>query len=389
MTSDPDPDGVRTVFLHVGTMKTGTTYLQSRFKQHRRELAADGIRYPLHQLHAVRDLFGRRGTLAQRDVRGAWPALLAELRAPGAEIGVVSMEYLSIAEPDRVADVVRQLGPADVHIVVTARDLVRVAAAQWQETIQNRAVWTWEAYADSLTAGPSRAEDAGAKFWRQHDLTRIIDDWSAVVGMDRMHLVTVPPSGAPADELWKRFCRVVGIDADRYRQGPDALRSNVGIDAASAELLRRINARLGTDLSNAAYLRHVKHLLGKQVLVSPGRASKPMLTVEQHDWASAYSERLVDRLGSSGLHVVGDLDDLLPTSPPPGPGTGRDEVSDAAVAAAATEVVVALLRQLDELEPLIAQQSMLGLDSPDAQAGQANRRRRRRKARRDGDAGPA
>lgn len=338
--------GVDTVVLHIGTMKTGTTYLQSRFKQHRRELARAGVCYPRRQLPALRDLFGRRGTLANREVRGAWQGLLDELRTTDARTGVVSMEYLSTATPDRIASVVADLAPATVEVVITARDLVRVAVAQWQETIQNRSVWTWSDFAASITAEPPDEGEPGIRFWRQHDVGRLVDDWSSVVGPEHVHLVTVPPAGSPPDVLWSRFCAVVGVDPGAY-VAAEQLRANVGVDAASAELLRRINAAIGRDVSHATYLQHVKHLLGKQVLASGSRRAKPTMTPLQHAWAVRHAERLVERLGDRGIHVVGDLRDLVP--PPPLPDAPAVTIDDADVAAAAVDVVVALLQRLEAL----------------------------------------
>jgi hypothetical protein len=420
--------GVRTVFLHIGTMKTGTTYLQSRLKEHRNALARDGVLTPAGQLTALRDFFSRRGTLGNRDVAGSWEQMIGKLRTTDCARGVVSMEFLSTATPTEIREVVADFAPAEVHVIVTVRDLPRVMAAQWQETIQNRAVWAWEEYSAEIiahlgtgvsptasataSAGASGASAAGddvpatreapgtessiadlddvvvnrrvvrrtaaGRFWRQHDVARIVHDWSAAVGAERLHIVTVPRIGQAPDLLWERFTSVVGVDGARYQRGNESVRSNLGIDLAAAEFLRRLNVRLDPDLSRAAYLRHVKHLLGKTALVGRDPALKPTLTSDQHDRVVEHSESLSSHLRDLGVDVVGDLTDLLP-APLAGPATHPAGWLDHKVADASIDAVLAVLQHLDDLGPTIA----AGAERVPAEAGDSGRRAQRRRDRRE------
>jgi hypothetical protein len=406
VTDGQREDGVARVFLHVGTMKTGTTYLQSRFNLHRFALEGVGVRYPRHQMHAMRDYLGRRGTIGRPDVTGAWASLLAELRHGGAHTGIMSMEYLSTSQPDRIADVVAELRPADVHVIVTVRDLARVMPAQWQETIQNQATWTWAQYADGITTKSPDESEAASKFWRQHDVARIVGDWSAVVGPDHMHLVTVPPSDASPDLLWNRFLDVVGLDGAQFPAEEGIRRANTGVDAASAEFLRRLNARVGRTISTTAYIRHVKQLLGKDVLVGRSGGVKPVFTPEQHAWVVSYSDRLIDHLRDTGIEVSGTLDDLRP-APYAVPADDEAGPTDAAISDVATDVVLALLKRLDEQEvtlddeaaPLVRRRPRrggAGRESATPDAGgpttendrAANQRRRRARMERRAAQGP-
>ena len=131
--------------LHVGAMKSGTSYVQSQLFGNKDVLAAQGVLVPgeawTHQVAGVIDVLGRA-----RKGPGAWAALLEELAAwPGT--GVISMEFLGPVAPERIAAVVASLRPAHVSVVVTARDLNRSIAAMWQETVQNGRWWTWPEYA--------------------------------------------------------------------------------------------------------------------------------------------------------------------------------------------------------------------------------------------------
>lgn len=187
-TKSAEAAGVDRVFLHVGMMKTGTTYLQSRLKEHRSQLAADGVVVPPAQLQAVRDRSGRRGTLNRPSVDGAWARLVKSLRTTNGHCGVVSMEFLSAASARTATGIVSELAPAEVHVVVTARDLSRVIAAQWQESIQNRAVWSWEDYsgavvgllAAGVASGASQSTtDPPGPMSAQLEAERQVRDWPA------------------------------------------------------------------------------------------------------------------------------------------------------------------------------------------------------------------
>ena len=129
------------VVLHVGTMKSGTSYLQALLFAEKERLARSGVLVPgadwSHQVRAVRQaLAPRRGGPRQH-----WEALVEEVRTASGT-AVVSMEFLGPAHPDTIASVVGALGAAEVRVVVTARDLNRTLVSMWQETIQNGRTWT-------------------------------------------------------------------------------------------------------------------------------------------------------------------------------------------------------------------------------------------------------
>ena len=349
--TDSEPGaGVQTIFLHVGTMKTGTTYLQHRLSESRQQLKAHGVLWPARQFAAARDFFGRRGMLTNRRVGGGWSKMLEELHTSKLDRAVISLEILSTAEPERIRQIVEDFAPATVEVILTIRDVSAVIAAQWQETIQNEFTWTWDEYAAALTVDPDRSPDAATRFWRQHDVERIVADWAAVVGLDHVHVITVPPPGAPSDLLWERFCSVVGVDPSAIPPPEKEIRTNTGLDAASAEVVRRINERVAGKMIKATYIRHVKHLLGKETLVGRGPKAKPTLTPDQHAWAIGHTDRLVGALRASNVDIVGDEADLQPAALPT---EAPDVVNDSALLEVALDSAAALLRRLDEMEALV------------------------------------
>lgn len=326
------------VVLHVGAMKSGTSYLQSLLFANKELLLERGVLLPgprwAFQVRAVRSLMTGEGD--------EWERLGAEVGDhPGTS--VVSMEFLGPLRPKLARGAVARLPVDDVRVVVTARDLNRSIAAMWQETVQNGRTWTWDEYVEAVTAWrPSHRRgghetEAGRTFWRQQNIGRIVSGWADVVGPDRVTLVTVPHPGAPRDLLWQRFAGVLETDAEGLEP---ARAANESIGAASTLALRRLNEMLearGLKGQDGAPLR--KGVLAKQVLAAR-KNQEPVTGLPVAAWVEKESRRMRRALARSGVRVVGDLDDLTPVEVPGVHPSDIDEreVSEAALSALAWAV---------------------------------------------------
>lgn len=324
------------VVLHVGTMKSGTSYLQRRLDTHRRELRAAGVLFPGNgwgeQVHAVGDVLGR-GRLGGESTKrnGAWARLVDEVLAhPGQAL--VSVELLGAAGRRRVEEVLASFGGREVEVVVTARDLNRSLLAMWQEGLQNGRTVGWDDYLH----GVREETDHGARFWREQDLARLARRWSEQVGRDRFTLVTVPPPGGDPEELWRRFCTATGLDPRWCGPVPPA---NESLGAASAAVLLRLNSLLVEhDLPWQDYHLLVKRLLAKEVLAGR-RGQEPSLGLPVARWVRHRARDMLAEIQRMDVRVVGDLRDLTPVAVP---GTRPGRLS----AAATTEAAVAGLAGL-------------------------------------------
>ena len=128
------------VVLHVGLMKSGTTFIQRQLFAHQEALRRRGTLVPgakwVNQTTAVQDLLRRHDRRT-----GRWDAMAAEIREwPGTAL--LSMEFLGPARPTAIEHLLASVAPATVEVVITARDLNRSIAGLWQETIQNGRSWT-------------------------------------------------------------------------------------------------------------------------------------------------------------------------------------------------------------------------------------------------------
>jgi hypothetical protein len=294
------------VVLHVGLMKSGTSYLQRRLDANRDLLTGRGVLLPgqrwRDQMLAVSDVLGRKQLVDKS--AGRWAALLDESSAHDGVV-VVSMEFLGPARPEALARVVASFGATPVEAVVTLRDLGRTVPAMWQESLQNGGTVAWGDYVGGLDGRRTPAQ----AFWRQQGMGRIVGNWVAALGADRVTLVTVPPAGAAPGLLWERFCEAARLDIADAGEVPPA---NTSLDAGSAVLLRELNLRLrDDDLPPGEYHRLVKFGLGKQALA--GRGGAP-IGFEPSTWLVRRSGEIEQRLRDSGARVVGDLADLAPVS---------------------------------------------------------------------------
>jgi len=309
------PDAVRSrVYLHVGEPKTGTTFVQQAMWSNRARLATQGVMLPgyNHRDHsrASRDL---RGAVRLADDpagswAGEWDVLTGQaLRAGGA--AVISDEVLAACNPRQADRAVRSLLPAEVHVVLTVRDIASLLPAEWQETVKCRGTVPWEQWLADVIGSTSAADRRRRSwFWTVHDTLAILQMWSQHIPPDHVHVITMPRQG-PAEALWARFASVLGIDSSRIDVPSTPVNCSLGL--AEAEFLRRMNQALPNSMPYWFYTRNIKRILAQNVLSA--RLPQPRLALPpgQQAWAAEQSEILVTALRDSKYHIVGDLRDLL------------------------------------------------------------------------------
>lgn len=309
-----------TVYLHIGSPKSGTTYLQALLSHNRRELAANGVLWPgetwQEQAFAVRDLLNaNQHGYRPPEVEGAWQRLIDEVHAWEGHAVVISMEWLVAARPQQIRRAVESLAPHEVRIILTARDIARTVPAQWQESVQNWETWTWKQYLADVTSSEPLQSAAGRRLFNQHDVGRVLRTWNEVVAKDRMIVVTIPPPGSDPAVLWTRFAQAIGVDTVGYDVAGGETNSSLG--AASAEVMRRVNlATRDRGLHWGSGERILKRTLAKNTLNRRSRDEPRLaLPAESHDWAQQQAKRLVADIEALGVATIGDLADLIPAHP--------------------------------------------------------------------------
>lgn len=304
----------RKVILHVGAPKTGTSFVQDLLFTERDVLRGRGIlyaadRFDAHFLAAL-DLMQLPWGGIEREAVGAWDRLAAEVRDWDGT-AIISHEILATASRAQVARALESVSVpgTEVHVVLSARDLVRQIPAEWQENIKHRRTTSYENFLANLRE-PTRKAVVARWFWGVQEVPDVLDRWGSTLPRENVHLVTVPPAGSPHGLLWERFAGVIGLDPHEFVL--DDGRTNASLGVAEAALLRRLNTELVDVVHNHNYRPLVRENLVHQNLsrdrVSPRLSVPPAVW----DWASGLSRSWVVEIAQRGYDVVGDLDDLLP-----------------------------------------------------------------------------
>ncbi len=343
----------RTVYVHVGPLKTGTTYVQGVLWGNRALLAERGVCLPRRsfgqQTVSVMGLMGKRmhrdaGTDPARG-RAKWDKLVAEVQAWEGPTAVVSMEFLCEAKEPAVRRLAADLAPVQVHVIYTARDLVRLVPAMWQTHLRNKMTPTWRSYLDSLRDPADPSELWGKRFWSQQDPAHVLDRWGAAVPRERIHVVTVPRSGSEPDLLWRRFASVLGVDPAGFDL--DVPRANRSLGAVESEALRRVNQAVADRVPGPVYADLVKRFVAREVLEDEPNAHPLVLPAADVPWVRERSR--AQQAVFSGYEVVGDLADLCADWPARPDVPAPDDVAEADVRALlarlAGEIVVEMARR--------------------------------------------
>ena len=336
----------RRIYLHVGAPKTGTTYLQDRLALNATSLRRHGYRYPTgphsDMFLAALNLLDRPWGGMRPQAEGEWEALVRRARRARGTV-VLSHEILAGAKPAEAQRALSDLSFAEVHVIYSARDVARQVAAEWQEQLKHQRKVTFKTFLRQIREADHAGRQARTRwFWRVQGLPGVLERWGNGLTPAQVHVVTVPRPGGPPEELWQRFCTVLGIDpAWAPREGG---RRNPSIGAAESTLLRRVNARLKeAGLPSDQYRALVRQLVVHETLAARPRMQPVTLPPDAYDWAEEVAQGWIDWVKGANVDVVGDLEELRPVRPPAGAEwRDPDRPRPRDVTSAAIDAIVAL-----------------------------------------------
>jgi hypothetical protein len=333
--------GPRRLLLHVGTPKSGTSFIQTVLFSHREALAEQGLLYPADRFDehflAALDLMELPWGGLEQDAVGAWERVAARVRAwPGT--CVVSHEILARASRAQVERAMRSFGDIEVHLVLSARDLARQIPAEWQENVKHRRTLGYREFLDRIT-DPTRSDDVASWFWAVQQVPDILDRWGAGLPPANVHVVTVPHPGASPTLLWERFAGFLGLDPDAWDTRVSQVNPSLGVPETA--FLRMLNHRVnGGVLAGRHYREFVRELLAHRTLSHRVGSPRLGLPPDVRVWAADLAESWVAAVKQRGYDVIGDLDELRPSAverpftDPDRPDT--DQVLDVAVLSTVT-----------------------------------------------------
>lgn len=314
------PQGPRVV-LHIGAMKTGTTYLQHLLDDNREQLASVGVLWPgdawEQQMLAAMDVMatsaGRRPTTPA--ALGMWDEITDQMREHEGPASVFSMEWLSYADERQAQRVVDSFPGHDVHVVVTVRDARYAVPAQWQTSCRMAGVVPLRRLVKAMerpTSAPNPGR-AAKLLQRTQDIPRMLEVWTALVGPERTHVVTVPPKGSDPTMLWRRFADVLDVDPELCAPPTSYIHTSLGHE--STEFLRLVNVALGREVRRRG-VRPVKRVLVRHLLTRAESETPIRLNRRGIRLSGRWNRNVREAITASGARVVGDLEDLWQGPPP-------------------------------------------------------------------------
>ena len=190
------------IFLHIGTMKTGTSYRAAGARPQRRARSFATAR-------SSRTAPGSRnprcdpGALAKESRTRSGRALgthFAEMcRAHTGSRVIISSELISFVDAAQAdAEIIESLRPNPVTVIITARDLARLLPSAWQNKVKHGralAVRPLRRLGDRNDDGP---KGAARSFWHHHDLRRDRRPVGRRGGVDNVVVIPVPGPEAGA-----------------------------------------------------------------------------------------------------------------------------------------------------------------------------------------------
>lgn len=304
------------VFLHVGTPKSGTTFLQASLAHNSKALQKAGVLYcGTREEMFLAALDVRRNHKAwgrqRKDTDGAWDAVCHRARRHRGT-SVISHELLGAASEPEIGAALKTLRGLEVHVVVTTRDLARQSAAEWQEGIKHGRRLTFEEFRRRVLAVDSET-DYALRFRAAQELPALLGRWSAETPRARVHLVCCPRPASEPDLLWRRFAGAIDPDiASLPTAGPE--HTNASLGSVETDLLRRVNIALAKRLEQPHYGELAKRLYAQRLLGTQSSA-RPVVPPDMYDELRTISERWVKDIANAGYTVHGDLDELIPEPP--------------------------------------------------------------------------
>ncbi|MEU2422413.1 hypothetical protein ABZ619_15525 [Streptomyces sp. NPDC007851] len=321
------PAGTR--LLHIGPHKTGTTAIQGALFAARDELPAHGVEFPATSRHPMEAALAACARPAMTGdtvpTEKHWTRLLQQVEAAGSRTAVVSSEFFADAPDDEtVSRIVRQLGGERVHVLVTLRPITRIMPSQWQQYVQNGLRMGYEDWLEHMLR-KAPYEKPNPSFWRRHRHDRLVERWIRAVGADRITVVVV--DDRDRDGLLRTFEALLGLPEKLLQPVPDA--ANRSLTLAETEMLRGLNMEFrGNGLPDELYSKLIRNgaVMHMKNTCSP---TADDVKISTSDWAVEAASRIgaemAERIGATGVRVIGDpaLLAIAPERPEPATGEAR------------------------------------------------------------------
>ncbi|MBM3690550.1 MAG: hypothetical protein FJW76_00840 [Actinobacteria bacterium] len=310
--------------LHIGTMKSGTTYLQNGLLSRTEELESTNWLYPMKfapargAINHERACYGLVGNhipwvdaTTQKQMQPLWEKLSNEISNTNQNV-LLSAEALAAMLEDGIELLLESLPERDIRIVITARDLARVLPSSWQQSVRNGRPFGYQEYFERIKRAaelPVR-ESVGSNFWRSYNLTEVINRWQKFFDLGKITFVTVPQS-QNSDSLWKRFITAINLPIDPAEPKFNDKQAHTAITWPEAEVLNELNQKWAKQLKTKKNRNQIRRRIVQEGFQARSERGRTIgLTQAWLEFAHSWADQDVAGLVELGVRIHGDINDL-------------------------------------------------------------------------------
>ncbi|MGQ0629852.1 MAG: hypothetical protein ACT4P1_02330 [Sporichthyaceae bacterium] len=308
----------RTRLLHIGTPKSGTTYLQRAAAANRDALLAHGTRYPgtaINHRIPVLALMGQEmgwGGAEKLPSPSKWKRLMAEVEADKTRRIYLSNESATLCDDAQAARFIDALGPR-THVLITLRGYAALLGSNWQQHVKTGAKISFDAWLRAVLA-EQLSTDVGKAYDKRINLTAVVNRWVKVAGADRVTVVI-------ADKRRPSFLTDVLADLLAVPRSVLAAGSSDGFSAnrsmsyPEVEMVRALNEVVRshgrTDWAQYSMLVRTGATARMLAMRAPAEGEPAVVLPE---WAAAIAEPRsrvhADAVAASGARIIGSVTSL-------------------------------------------------------------------------------
>ena len=302
----------KTVYLHVGFHKTGTTSLQRALKKHQSDLANQNIHYitgSSDNSHAIAWSLSRR-TWGWKNQGGAkistkvWDRAVKRIKRNRKNV-LLSSEFFSEINQEQIEKIGKDLAGFDVKIIFTWRPLKKLLISSYQQYLKYGIKSDLDEWLHSILDNPPESKITPT-FWKRHLHGEVIENWAKVFGAANISLIVA--SESDHDFIFNAFENVIFINPGTLSNGDEFL--NRALNAEEIALLLQINKTFPRELGWDAYENSIR--LGAIEKLS---ASKPLNPSAERLLLPNWSREIIEKIESNqhkkieglGITIIGNF----------------------------------------------------------------------------------
>ncbi|NEQ55729.1 MAG: hypothetical protein F6K11_37435 [Leptolyngbya sp. SIO3F4] len=243
----------KSIFLHIGLSKTGSSSIQKTLHRSRKLLIQQKIDYvPVgfwgwahHNLaFQVREDSRFHNELKPskkfKESLGTWQTLQKYLEASTAESFIISSEGFGSLQFNEIAKIFKHLGGYDTKVVIYVRNQLDMASSNYRQILNTHDFPLRQHFYHSL-------ENEMYKF------NKVVENWASFVGLENIHIRVFENC---VNDVTNDFLKIIGATS---LLGKQSAFENVSRDLRTLKLVQKINAKFPK--SNPDYSKQRKESL--------------------------------------------------------------------------------------------------------------------------------